>query len=184
MTRITPEQERAIWPEEYDPTLERITEKTELYWKVERPKRVNKPGRRLTFLTPQIPDIIATFGELKFSYLEEVEPYNQNGRPGDHYHHEKVELFCPDSKVPLFLCLKHLETGSKTVIVLKNTEWQNYTQYLILPKVVHTIVNPTATAVSYHIISNMSEVEALKVGDVVPQSLNLAEFSLPTTLKL
>lgn len=173
------------WPKDYDPALEVIAKSNSLFIAILRPRRLNKPGRRFISYTPQLPKIINEFGEFKFNFGEEVDPDNGDpkARPGNHYHNKKVEIFYPDSEIPLFVYLEHVETGEKAVVVLVEKERETITQFLVRPKVAHTIINPSITVVKYKILANMSEDEAIKT-DVVPHQIDVSSFPLPTTLSL
>jgi len=170
--------DKTNWPEEYDPDLERIIESNSLYVKIERPKRIakNKPTRRLTTLKPKSPEIALFFQTLEEPYFMEMDGL---GRAGDHVHYKKVEVFCPISESPLLVYLKHIKSGEKTVVVLANNKIDTYEQYVILPGVVHTIVNPSVKPVPYLVLSNVKEKEAIGSGDVIDHRLDLLSFPKP-----
>ncbi|OGD86513.1 hypothetical protein A2Z23_03440 [Candidatus Curtissbacteria bacterium RBG_16_39_7] len=170
--------EGSRWPKEYDPDLERVVESNSLYIKVERPKRIapNKPTRRLTTLKPKSPEITAHFNILEEPYFMEMDG---QGRAGDHFHNKKVEVFCPVKNTPLFLYLEHVTSGEKAVVTLVNKKIDTYEQYVILPGVIHTIINPSIEPVPYLVLSNVKEKEAIGSGDVIEHQLDLSTFPSP-----
>jgi len=178
MTERTPELPRLDWPAEFDPSLEIIeSHEKGLYHKVVKPRRVNKPGRRLIYRSLAQSENIKRFGELPKNYLMEVDPF---GWAGNHFHQRKVELFMPSDKLPLIVFLQHSETGDKDVVVLNRDSRQGtYIQYIIPPKVVHFIANPAGVEVPYEVQSNMSEEEALSTGDVIHFPIDALTFTLP-----
>jgi hypothetical protein len=173
-------EEGSGWPNEYDPDLERVTEINSLYIKIERPKRLasNKPTRRLTTLRPKSPEITVHFDTLEEPYFMEMD---EEGRAGDHYHRKKVEVFCPIENTAIFLFLENIETGERAVVTLINNKRDTYEQYMVLPNVVHTIINPSILPVSYLVLSNVKEKEAIESGDVIEHILDVASFPSSVT---
>jgi len=165
------------WPKEYDPDLE-IVEVHPLYIKILKPKRLNKPTRRLTTLMPKSSEISKLFDNLKEPYFMEMDSL---GRAGDHYHRHKVEVFCPIEDTPLFLYLEHTKTKEKTVVTLVNNQKDTYVQYVILPGVTHTIINPSIAPVSYLVLSNVREKDAIASGDIIEQLIDISTFPSPNT---
>lgn len=87
----------------------------------------------------------------KYAYMNEIGPKDT---AGNHYHLEKVELFCPLGRLDLYL--EDVKTGKRATVHMDNPK-REYKLYYIPRGVSHAIHNPGTKPVTLIILSEKKE---------------------------
>ncbi len=116
-------------------TVSRVI-KHPLYWEIRKGRRTSKGNRWLSHLWPNASERKQLFVP-RYAYLNHIGPGDV---AGEHYHHDKQELFCPMGDLWLILSDRN---GKKQRVRMSLGTKEYYTIYYIPPGIAHAVQNRT-----------------------------------------
>lgn len=123
-----------------------------LYWEIRKGRRTSVGNRWLSPLWPTPPERHMTFTP-RYAYLNHIGPGDVAGQ---HFHHDKQELFCPMGD--LWLILSNRRSSKKYRLKMSlGTKWY-YTMYYIPPGVAHAVHNRTKKFQPLAVLTNTEDI--------------------------